>query len=266
MTMANATQLEAALLNLVINARDAVAGRGAIEVHTRVVQMHGDAELEDGRYVELCVSDTGPGMPPEIAARAFEPFFTTKPESKGTGLGLSQVKGVAIRAGGTARIRSQIGKGMAVSLFLKALTPQAQSSASGDAPNAPYATTGHCRILLIDDDAHVRDALAELLRDAHYGVEAVAGGLAALQAIDRTVPDAVVTDQAMQGVSGVLLARVLSETHPRLPVIFMTGYNDADTLKAGLPTGTALLRKPVLFADLAQAVQAAIESASVVSR
>jgi signal transduction histidine kinase len=254
MVMANATQLESALLNLVINARDAMSGRGQIDVHTRALTVRGDHEMDDGQYVELCVRDTGPGMPPNVAARAFEPFFTTKPEGKGTGLGLSQVYGVAIKAGGVARIRSEPGVGTAVSLYLKAVDQQAPVSTDDARSVTPCAISGRCRILLVDDDAGLRDALSALLADAGFDVDAAGGGVAALQAIEHALPDIVVTDHAMQGLSGALLARVLSETQPRLPVVFMTGFDDLDAVRARLPENATVLRKPVLLSELIQVV------------
>ncbi|MDR5773948.1 MULTISPECIES: ATP-binding protein [unclassified Caballeronia] len=253
--LTNATQLEAALLNLVINARDAMQGRGRIEVATRVFEAEGDPDLANGNYVELRVSDTGPGMPPEVARRAFEPFFSTKPEGKGTGLGLSQVYGVALKAGGIARIGTEPGAGTTVSLYLRTAVQEA-GDADGECESAsPVALRKRVRIILVDDEANVREALSELLRDANYDVEAVSGGIAALQAIDRSPPDVVVTDQAMQGLNGGLLARILAETHPRLPVMFMTGYDDIDAVKATLPEDAIVLRKPVLLDEFAQGVQ-----------
>lgn len=258
--LTNGTQLEAALMNLVINARDAIAGRGAIEVSTRALNVVADPDLDDGQYIELRVTDSGPGMPPDVALRAFEPFFTTKPEGKGTGLGLSQVYGVACKAGGIARIQTQTGAGTAVSLYLRTAVQDAPHALAECAPAAGIAERKRARVLLVDDESTVREALAELLAEANYDVEAANGGIAALQAIDSSPPDVVVTDQGMQGLNGALLARILSETHPRLPIVFMTGYDDIDAVKATLPDNATVLRKPVLLDEFTLAVQEAMEA------
>ncbi len=222
LTTTNTTQLEAALLNLVMNARDALAGRGEIEVLTRAVQIVGDAELEDRRYVELCVRDDGPGMPPEIATHAFEAFFTTKPEGKGTDLGLSQVFGVAIKAGGIARVRSAAGSGTEVSLFLKGQCPtrkqplrKARRKRRARTPERAaccwWTTKPPCAMCCVR-----------------------CSGTRNTKWIRRTAawssPIRPCTALA------ACCSRVLGETHPRLPVIMMTGYDDLDRVRAQLPT------------------------------
>ncbi|RZI67776.1 MAG: GAF domain-containing sensor histidine kinase [Variovorax sp.] len=256
-TMGDATQLEAAVLNMAINARDAMQGRGTISVATRLQQATGDAELVDGAYLTLCVLDDGPGMPAQVAQRAFEPFFTTKPSEKGTGLGLAQVAGYAARAGGTARIDSTPGCGTAITLWLRVVedTAAAADASAQSASQRLAATASQSQILLVDDDAEMREMLAELLSEGGYQVRRAHSGAAALQAAQAHMPDLVLIDCAMSGMNGAALAARLRELKADLPMIFVTGHADVGELLPGLGHDAVVLQKPVLLTDLALQIE-----------
>jgi len=256
-TMGDATQLEAAVLNMAINARDAMQGRGTISVATRLQQATGDAELVDGAYLTLCVLDDGPGMPAQVAQRAFEPFFTTKPSEKGTGLGLAQVAGYAARAGGTARIDSTPGCGTAITLWLRVVedTAAAADASAQSASQRLAATASQSQILLVDDDAEMREMLAELLSEGGYQVRRAHSGAAALQAAQAHMPDMVLIDCAMSGMNGAALAARLRELKADLPMIFVTGHADVGELLPGLGHDAVVLQKPVLLTDLALQIE-----------
>ena len=175
--MADPTQLEVAVLNLAINARDAMPDGGVLTFATAPVQIAGDPEMEDGDYIELTISDTGTGMPPEVLERAFEPFFTTKEVGKGTGLGLSMVYGMARQSGGGARIESTPGQGTSVKLlFRKADGPIAEAADGADEADGPAAAHGPQSILVIDDDPDVRAFIAASLEEHGYEVHQAADG------------------------------------------------------------------------------------------
>jgi signal transduction histidine kinase len=156
------TQLELAVLNLAINARDAMPDGGELTISVASLPIERDAELEPGAYVRLSVSDTGPGMTPEIAARAFEPFFTTKGPGRGTGLGLSQVLGIAKRGGGTARIESRSGHGTTIHMFLRCIDTSVRPAERSLAEHQPEPTAP-IKVLLVDDDPDVRQLLVNAI-------------------------------------------------------------------------------------------------------
>ena len=179
--MADPTQLELAVLNLAINARDAMPDGGTLFFETRKESVDGDAELEDGDYIALAIRDTGTGMTPDVIARAFEPFFTTKEVGKGTGLGLSMVYGVARQSGGTARIDSEPGKGTTVTLYFRhaeGVDPGAE--AEGAAGEARPGAAASASILVIDDDPDVREFIAASLAESGYVVREAADGVAGI--------------------------------------------------------------------------------------
>jgi len=256
-TMGDPTQLEAAVLNMAINARDAMQGRGTLSVVTRLQEVTGDTELVDGAYLTLCVLDDGPGMPLHVAERAFEPFFTTKPGEKGTGLGLAQVAGYAARAGGTARVESTPGSGTAITLWLR-VVEDAAAAADGPPPTASQrfaAPASQAQVLLVDDDAEMREMLAELLSEDCYQVRRAPSGAAALQAARAQMPDLVLIDCAMSGMNGAALAARLRELQADLPMIFVTGHADVGELLPGLGHDAVVLQKPVLLSDLALQIE-----------
>jgi signal transduction histidine kinase len=253
--LCDATQLEAAMLNLLINARDAMGDIGQIRVSTHSLNLKGDAELPDGRYLELCVSDSGPGISADVAARVFEPFFTTKKDGKGTGLGLAQVYGFALKAGGIARVQSEPGKGTTLQLLLKIVDDEPSLISAETDPAQPARAKAHAHILLVDDDLLIRSSLGELLADSGYDVSTASTSSAAMQIIEQRPPDLVVTDYAMQGFSGADLARMLREVMPDLPIVFMTGDADLDSVREKIGATAPLLQKPVLLEELVATMQ-----------
>ena len=255
MVLCDATQLEAAMLNMLINARDAIGTVGHIRVTTHVLTLKGDAELPDGHYLELSVCDNGPGMLAEVAARVFEPFFTTKKDGKGTGLGLAQVYGFALTAGGIARLHTQPGKGTTVQLLLKVVDDDPVHIVADNNPVHPPRVNARANILLVDDDLLIRNSLGELLADSGYDVSTASTSSAAMQAIELKTPDLVITDYAMQGFSGADLARMLREVKPDLPIVFMTGDADLDSVRGKIGVSAPLLQKPVLVEELVGAVE-----------
>nr|NUR36883.1 PAS domain-containing protein [Sphingomonas sp.] len=206
--MADPTQLEVAVLNLAINARDAMPEGGELTFATRHLQIEGDAELDDGDYVELTISDTGVGMPPEVAERAFDPFFTTKEVGKGTGLGLSMVYGMARQSGGAARIESTPGKGTAVTLLFRGANEAVSEIGAGsDEPTSHNVPLAPVSVLVIDDDPDVRGFIVTSLEEQGYRVREASNGREGLAALERELPDLVVLDFIMPGLSGADVAR-----------------------------------------------------------
>ena len=251
------TQLELAVLNLAINARDAMPQGGDLVIALGARQVANDLELEPGEYIELSVADNGAGMTADIAARAFDPFFTTKGVGKGTGLGLSQVYGMARQAGGTARIRSAPGEGTTVSIFLK----RTSDEAAGHAARAADRETAHAAvttILIVDDDPDVRRFLSESLDSLGYAVVEAEDGQAGLDALARKVPDLMLVDYAMPGMTGVELARRVRGIHPKLPILFASGYAETSELETLLGGHSMVLRKPFRINELQDAVAGAL--------
>ena len=250
------TQLEMAILNLAINARDAMPEGGELRIATREVRADADPDLAPGDYVELAVADTGEGMEPEVAARAFDPFFTTKGTGKGTGLGLSQVYGIARQGGGTARIHSLPGEGTVVRLLLRRTEPPARPL-PGAAPAAAGAAEA-ASVLVVDDDAGVRRFLVDSLEALGYRVEEAADGPSGLAALDGAEPDVLLVDFAMPGMNGAEVAREARARRPDLPVVFATGYSDTQMIEDVAGPGAAVLRKPFGVDDLQAALAAAL--------
>ncbi len=263
---ADAAHFQSALLNLVINARDAMPGGGPLVVSTRNAELGGsdlvlDSETHQGRAVLVSVRDSGFGMAPEVVKRAFEPFFTTKPAGKGSGLGLSQVYGFARQSGGFATIESAPGEGAQVSMILPALAlgvhPQARAARpAAAAPGQPL------HVLLAEDDGAVAATLSEALSLLGWEVVAAPTGQDALTVLDRR-PDieVLVTDVVMAGaIGGVELARTAAQRRPGLPVLLISGYSGESLSDNGLVEGEFdLLQKPFSHQDLAVRIQAAVE-------
>ena len=250
LTLGDATQLEAAVLNMAINARDAMQGRGRLRIAAQRRTSLGDGALPDGDYLALTVADDGPGMTPEVLQRAFEPFFTTKAADKGTGLGLAQVFGYALRAGGTARIASAPGAGTAITMWLKTIDEPVAELQAPCSPEALTLATTDAHILLVDDDDRLRETLAELLSDCGYRVTRASSGAAALEAACRAMPDIALIDCAMAGMNGATLAAQLRALNAALPMIFVTGHADVTALAPTLGDGAVVLRKPVTLSEL----------------
>ncbi|NUB22803.1 response regulator, partial [Azospirillum formosense] len=256
----DSNQLEIALLNLVVNARDAMPDGGRITItaanaHLTAADVADDASgAAPGDYVVLTVADTGMGMPPDVIKRAFDPFFTTKPIGQGTGLGLSQVYGFVSQSRGLVRIDSESGRGTAVRLYLPrcdgeegaglptgaAAAPAANGAEDGVADN----TAG--TVLLVEDEALVRMVAVQALEDAGLDVVEASDGAEALELLDGGLrADLVVTDVGLPGMNGRQLAEAVHERRPELGVLFMTGYAYDATLGTGiLEPGCEVLQKP----------------------
>jgi len=253
--LADPTQLELAVLNLAINARDAMPEGGLLTFETRKVTIDSDPELEPGDYIELSISDTGVGMPPDIVDRAFEPFFTTKEVGRGTGLGLSMVYGVARQSGGTARIESRLGKGTTVRLYFRNSDTEAVSADRVvAAQEVTEETSGKARVLVVDDDPDVRGFIVGSLEDLGYSVREAAEGEGALAEFRRDPPDLVVLDFLMPGMSGAEVALAIRTERPEQPILFVSGYSETDAIRAAAP-GATLLAKPFRSDALASAVR-----------
>jgi PAS domain S-box-containing protein len=258
--MADPTQLEVAILNLAINARDAMPDGGVLTFSTKLVEIDSDPDLSRGKYIELCISDTGTGMPTAVAERAFEPFFTTKEVGKGTGLGLSMVYGMARQSGGAARIASSPGKGTAVKLLFRTadesvteLTPPADEPVGAAVPLAPLS------VLVIDDDPDVRSFIVNSLQEQGFRVREASDGPQGLEALERETPDLVVLDFIMPGLSGAEVARQIRATRPGQPILFVSGYSETEAVKRTAPD-VPLLAKPFRADALQKAVRGAIAS------
>jgi PAS domain S-box-containing protein len=217
--MLDTPQFEAALLNLVVNAKDAISGSGKIVVATEVVDLGSNEinTLPAGRYVKVSVSDTGAGMTPDVVKRAIEPFFTTKPIGKGTGLGLSQAYGLAQQSGGDLTIQSELGRGTTISLYLPALADETVDGA------LKYAADD--KALVVDDQPDVLDMAVELFRSLGYEVLSANNGQDALEILKRT-PDIGVlfSDVVMPGMNGIELGRQARNLAPAIKVVLASGY------------------------------------------
>ena len=256
--MADPTQLEVAVLNLAINARDAMPDGGTLTFSTRPVNIADDPDVEPGDYIELCISDTGAGMPKEVAERAFEPFFTTKEVGKGTGLGLSMVYGMARQSGGDARIESSPGKGTSVRLlFRKAEEAVGEAATKMDEPLGAAVPMAPLSVLVIDDDPDVRGFIANSLEEQGYRVREAGDGREGLAAIERETPDLVVLDFIMPGLSGAEVARHIRAKRPDQPILFVSGYSETEAVKRTAPDAT-VLAKPFRAEALQKAVRGAL--------
>jgi len=261
--MIDPTQIELVILNLAINARDAMEVGGRLTIETANVMLGPPLRSEEapaGEYVMVAVADTGSGMSPDILSKVFEPFFTTKAVGKGSGLGLSQVFGLAKQSGGGVRIDSTPGVGTAVKVYLPraSAAPQEQSVA---APRLDEDTgRKDIRVLVVDDDSAVREVTAGLLHDLGYDVIEAGSGGAALDMLDRNAEiDLLLIDFAMPGMNGAEVAREVRTRRPKLPVVFVTGYADTEALAAA--GHDSILRKPFVEKDLAAKLQSVLRPA-----
>ena len=257
-------QMENALLNLAVNARDAMPGGGklTIEVANTHIDDHYAAQEEEvtpGQYVLICVSDTGEGMDANTLSHAIEPFFTTKEVGRGTGLGLSMVYGFIKQSGGHIRVYSERGQGTSVKIYLpRCHGPIAANDAQAE-PAHPPRGSGHETVLVCEDDEKVRAYSVEVLRELGYHVLEAAHGEAALAALDRANPpvDLLFTDVVLPGgMTGADIARDALARQPGLKVLFATGYARNAIIHHGrLDPGVELLTKPFSYADLAGKVR-----------
>jgi PAS domain S-box-containing protein len=259
------TQVELVILNLAINARDAMAGSGQLVIETANVSLGPPRRPEEpaaGDYVALSVSDSGCGMSDDVREKAFEPFFTTKGVGKGSGLGLSQVLGLAKQSEGGVGLDTRRGRGTSVHLYLPpAEAPCAPQVAAPASPRAADRTT---TVLLVDDDDSVREVTAAALEEVGFRVLDADSGPRALEMLDdQPAIDAVLLDFAMPGMNGAEVAQVVRRSRPSLPILFVTGYADVDALRA-IPD-REVVRKPYRTEDLAQRIDslvAAVERAA----
>jgi signal transduction histidine kinase len=251
---ADPSQIESVILNLAVNARDAMPRGGRLTIATSNVRLDGKSkstELPSGDYVAVSVSDTGTGMTEEVIRKAFEPFFTTKPVGSGTGLGLSQVYGIAKQTGGSVSISSRLGEGTKVTVYL----PRTVSSILPGPSQAVEEPLRHhdASILVVDDDADVRELAVSCLESLGYRVLSADGGQAAINMVAKEPAiDLVLVDIAMPEINGVETVQTILRERPNLPFLYMTGYVGPTQLD---PLEKRVLTKPFTIAELATKVE-----------
>ncbi|MDP2334525.1 MAG: ATP-binding protein, partial [Reyranella sp.] len=259
-------QLETALVNLCLNARDAMPGGGKLTIETRNATLDEDyaaqnSDVVAGDYAMLTVTDTGIGMPPEVLARVYDPFFTTKEVGKGTGLGLSMVYGFIKQSNGHIEVYSEPGRGTTFKLFLPRIARQSDQAAPAEKPAMPC---GDERVLVVEDEPAVRATLVGQLASLGYDVAQAAdgaAGLAAFEAAPRPY-DLLLTDVLMPGLDGKALADRVAERWPATRIVFMSGYAESAIVHHGnIDAGVLLLSKPFRKSELAQMVRRALDDA-----
>ena len=256
--MADPTQLEVAVLNLAINARDAMPDGGTLTFSSRRRRILDDPELAPGNYIELSISDTGAGMEPKVVARAFEPFFTTKEVGKGTGLGLSMVYGMARQCGGAARIESEPGVGTTVRLFFRRAGRAADAPAAGDDPGGRIGGDRKvAKVLVIDDDEDVRQFVVSGLEEYGHEVTEAGSGQEGIARFVEVDPDLVILDFLMPGMSGAEVASHILSAKPGQRILFVSGYSETDAIRKVAPDAD-ILAKPFRAAALDEAVRDAL--------
>jgi len=265
-TLCDPNQLESAILNLAINARDAMPDGGKLIIETANGYLDdayaaAQPELRSGQYVAICITDTGTGMPPDVIERVFEPFFTTKPLGQGTGLGLSMVYGFAKQSEGHVKIHSEVDQGTTIRIYLPRYRGAAQEEPSEVSfAEAPRAEAGET-VLVVEDEPVIRNLIIEVLQDLGYrALEASDGpaGLKILQSRQRI--DLLVTDVGLPGINGRQLADAARETRPELKVLFITGYAENATLANGfLDPGMEIFTKPFAVEALATRIRSMIQ-------
>ena len=259
--MADPNQIDSALLNLAVNARDAMPDGGALTIASRVVDMGGqDPQLAAGRYVVLAVTDSGEGMDVQTLSRATEPFFTTKGVGKGTGLGLSMVQGIAEQSGGRLRIESRVGEGTTVEIWLRAADDAAGPVAAAPVPEVSprdLKTSRKLKVLAVDDDALVLLNTVMMLEELGHDVVEAHSAEKALSMLENSPDfDLLITDQAMPRMTGLALAGEVAARWPGLPVILASGYAEFEEAQArNLPR----LAKPFGQAELEKVLQRVVE-------
>jgi two-component system NtrC family sensor kinase len=266
-TEVDSAELESAILNLAINARDAMPAGGKLTIET------GNAFLDEhycetaegvkpGQYVMISVTDTGSGMSKEVIDKAFDPFFTTKPAGSGTGLGLSQVYGFVKQSGGHVRIYSEVGEGTTVKIYLPRSFAQVKPAAVGTTPEK-IPTGSQETVLVVEDDPDVRAYVAETLSTLNYRVKQAADAEAAIHILNDSTPiDLLLTDVVMPGMNGRALANVALQSRPGLKVLYMTGYSRNAIVHQGrLDPGVSLIQKPFSQNVLAQHIRKVLTDA-----
>jgi PAS domain S-box-containing protein len=264
-TLCDPNQLENAILNLCINARDAMpeGGRLTIETANTWLDERGarERDMEPGQYVAICVTDTGTGMPPDVVARAFDPFFTTKPSGQGTGLGLSMIYGFAKQSGGQARIYSEMNAGTTVRIYL----PRHHGEANAEVPQVNLAEASRASagetVLIVDDEPTVRMLVTEVLAELGYAAIEAADGASGLKVLQSNVRiDLLVSDVGLPGgLNGRQMADAARATRPGLKVLFITGYAENAAVGDGrLEAGMHVLTKPFAMQTLARRIRSII--------
>ncbi len=260
-TLVDPNQLENALLNLCLNARDAMPDGGRLTIETANKWLDDRAarerDLAPGQYISVCVTDNGVGMAPDVVAKAFDPFFTTKPLGSGTGLGLSMTYGFARQSGGQVRIHSEPGRGTTMCIYLPRHDVDAPADALAREVALPDGTRAGEVVLVIDDEPTIRMLIAEVLHEAGYAaVEAFDGpsGLRALEALPRV--DMLITDVGLPGgLNGRQVADAARVLRPDLKVLFITGYAENAALGNGhLEPGMSVVTKPFAMEALARKI------------
>ena len=250
-------QLEMAVLNVALNARDAMSDGGDLIIATSPRRIRNDPELPDGDYVELSVKDFGAGMTEDVIEHAFEPFFTTKETGKGTGLGLSQVYGTLHQSGGTARIESSPGAGTTVRLYLRKM--DAAPSVCEEPRASEEDVICRATVLVVDDDPDVRAFLTDSLDSLGYQAILTEDGPSALRTLERIVPDALILDFAMPGMNGAAVAKSARERIPDVPIIFASGYSETAAIDSVRGGRSRLLQKPFKVHELQTALRELLE-------
>jgi PAS domain S-box-containing protein len=265
MAYADPAALEGALLNVALNARDAMPEGGSLAIHTSTVKITAkrktEDDLEPGLYMRIAIEDGGCGMTPDVLTRVFEPFFTTKAGGRGTGLGLSMVYGFAKQSGGTVKITSKAGRGTTVSLFLPLAGSDLQTTATKTAPVTPSAAPR--TILVVEDEPDVRAIVRRQLESLGHRVLVAEAATEALLLIQGPgAPDLLLTDVVLKtGINGIDLAQAAREVRPGLPLIFMSGYTTVPEAQQRIrDTGAPLLSKPFTTPQLERAVNAVCAS------
>ncbi len=256
---ADLNQLELAILNLSINARDAMDGEGVVMISSRVSEEWREG-LQPGNHVVISVADTGHGIEPGLLQKIFDPFFTTKSVGKGTGLGLSQVYGIATQSGGTVAVDSTVGVGTTIEIWLP-ISQAADQPSGGEIVVAETPLSRGERVLVVDDDPGVRRFIVQCLKSLGYRVTSADGGKAGLERLEEDRPDLLVVDFAMPGVNGAQVAALARERSPRLAVLLVTGYADARAIE-DLVSAESVLRKPFKVSELALACRKALDGVS----
>jgi PAS domain S-box-containing protein len=260
-------QLESAIVNLAVNARDAMPDGGKLTIEIANVDLDDryaarEVGVAAGQYVMISVTDVGAGMPPDVVERAFDPFFTTKEVGKGTGLGLSMVYGFAKQSGGHVRLYSELGHGTTAKIYLpRHFGSVGEATTAAAAPSMPLAGRTEI-VLVVEDDVHVRQVSVEALRELGYTVHVAGSGEEALRQFDAVGRiDILFTDIVMPGMNGRQLAEALKEKAPTLKVLFTTGYaRNAVVHGSALDPGMAFISKPFTLAGLAAKVRAVLDS------
>jgi PAS domain S-box-containing protein len=257
--VADANQIEMAILNLAINARDAMPDGGNLSINVRHRYAH-DGVLKPGAYIVIEVKDTGTGITQEILSKVFDPFFTTKAVGKGTGLGLSQVYGIADQSGGLARIDSMVGRGTTVEVWLPVAGAMPVREHDQEALDQPLESKESGNILVVEDDAQVRQFIVECLEILGYTVDQAENGWFGLEKLQAAHFDLLIVDFLMPGMNGAEVIAAARARDPHLPIIMATGYADMQAVEKVIDLD-AVLRKPFQITELANSVKRAMHTA-----